>query len=122
MSFSCKSLNQPDETRDFPNGQVSAVDVDGMTVGRGVMQPGWRWSNDLKPVIGTESCEVLHAGYLIAGEMHVEANDGTALDIRTGDVFVIPPGHDAWVVGDEAVVMVEWSGTSKTLFEQATAR
>ena len=122
MSLASKSLNQPDETRTFPNGQASVVDLDGMNVGRGVMQPGWRWSNDVRPMAATESCEVLHAGYLIAGELHVEADDGTVLDIRTGDVFVIPPGHDAWVVGEEAVVMVEWSGNSKTLFEQVTAR
>jgi hypothetical protein len=121
MSLARKSLNQSDETRTFPNGQGSVVTLEGMTIGRGVMQPGWRWSNDIKPMAGTDSCEVLHTGYLIAGELHVEANDGTALDIRTGDVFVIAPGHDAWVVGEETVVMVEWSGSSKAMFEQVPA-
>ena len=110
MTLQAKSLDAPDESHSFPNGQVALVDVGGMIVGRGVMQPGWRWSKDVKPIAGTESCEIPHTGYVIGGRVHVRMDDGTEGEYGPGDVFVIPPGHDGWVVGDEPYVVVEWSG------------
>jgi len=76
---------------------------------RGVFEPGWRWSQDVAPIAGTASCQVRHLGYLISGRMHVALDDGTAVDLSPGDIFDLPPGHDAWVIGDEVCVMVDVS-------------
>jgi quercetin dioxygenase-like cupin family protein len=81
-------------------------------VGRAVFQPGWRWSNDVKPVAGTDSCEAAHTGYIISGQMHVTMDDGAEGDLGPGDAFVISPGHDAWIVGDEPCVALDWSAAS----------
>jgi hypothetical protein len=112
MSLETKNLlDTPDEARSFPNGEMTIVQLDGVVVARGVMQPGWKWSNDVKPLTGTDSCEVPHTGYVVSGRVHVRMNDGTDAEFGAGDVFVIPPGHDGWVVGDEPYVAVEWSGS-----------
>jgi hypothetical protein len=103
-------LDTPDEARSFPNGEMTVVELDGLTVGRGVMQPGWRWSTDVKPIAGTDSCEIPHTGYVISGRVHVRMDDGTEAEYGPGDVMVIPPGHDGWVVGDEPYVALEWAG------------
>jgi ethanolamine utilization protein EutQ (cupin superfamily) len=115
MSVSVKSLGRPDEVREFPNGKGEIVDLDGMVVGRGSLQAGWRWSNDLKPLAGTSSCEVAHTGVVLSGQLHVEMDDGAVTDLSEGDVYVIPSGHDAWVVGDVACVMVDWSGNFQAM-------
>ena len=82
------------------------------TVGRAVFEPGWRWSNDVKPLVGTTSCQVAHTGYVLSGHMHVVMDDGSEGDAGPGDALVISPGHDAWIVGDEACVMLDWSGSA----------
>jgi hypothetical protein len=109
-----KNLNTPDETLQMPGGLGvgAVVAVGGMTVTRAVAEPGWRWSEVLKPVAGTVSCQVPHTGVLLAGHLHVEMDDGTTADLTEGDVYVIPPGHDAWVVGDEQVRMLDWSAAN----------
>ena len=110
MPATAKSLKRPDDTRTFPNGSAVIIDVDGMIVGRGVLQPGWRWSNDVKPIAGTVSCEIPHAGCVLGGQLHVEMDDGSAVDLTEGDIYVISAGHDAWVVGSDPCVSLEWSG------------
>lgn len=114
-----KSLDAPEETRPFAdNGKVDVVTVGGVTVGRGVAEPGWRWSEHVKPLAATDSCQAAHTGYIISGRMKVVMDDGTEGDAGPGDAFVIPPGHDAWVVGDETCVFLDFSGME----EYATGR
>jgi quercetin dioxygenase-like cupin family protein len=105
-----KSLDQPDETRPVDKGKVQIVELDGATVMRTTFEPGWRWSESVKPKVGTESCEVHHVGYVISGRMHVRMDDGQELEVGPGDVLQIPPGHDAWIVGDEPYVGLDFKG------------
>lgn len=105
-----KNLGSPDETRTFDNGKVELVKIAGGTVGRQVFQPGWRWSKNVKPVAKTERCQAAHFQYTISGRLHVAMEDGTEFEIGPGEVASIPPGHDAWVVGNEPMVAVDWSG------------
>ncbi|HLZ70713.1 MAG TPA: cupin domain-containing protein [Dehalococcoidia bacterium] len=111
MTVTVKNIERPDELRKMPNGtgEGALVTVGDMIVVRGELQPGWRWSNDLRPIVGTTSCEFPHTGILLAGRLHVEMNDGSAHDLEAGDVYIIPAGHDAWVVGDEPVRSIDWS-------------
>lgn len=109
-----KSLAAPDLVRTFPFGHVDIVNLDETSVARFSWEPGWRWSKDVQPVVQTTSCQNRHVGYVISGALHVAMDDGTALEIRAGDAFEIPPGHDAWVVGDEVWDTVEF--TSAALF------
>ena len=104
-----KGLDKPDDTRAFPNGIAEVVRVGSTTVGRAKLEPGWRWSNDVKPIAGTDSCMILHKGYCVSGRIHVVMNDGTEADVGPGDAYHIEPGHDAWVVGDEDYVAVDFS-------------
>ena len=104
-----KSLDKPDETREFPKGSAAMVSIGSTMIGRARMEPGWRWSNDLKPIVGTEKCMILHKGYCISGAMIIQTGDGTEMQIGAGDGYVIEPGHDAWVVGDEPYVAVDFS-------------
>ncbi len=107
-----KNLSAPDETRTFPNGRVELISIGGGTVGRLTLEPGWRWSQHVKPVAGTEWCEAPHFQYQVSGRLHVVRQDGTEFDLGPGDVSVLPSGHDAWVVGEEPVVLVDWHGAS----------
>jgi class 3 adenylate cyclase len=109
-AFQRKNLDAPDEVRTFPYGTGNLVQVGSLTIGRGILEPGWRWSTSLRPIQGTSSCQVHHLEVLLAGRFHVEMDDGTAADFGPGDVFDVPAGHDAWVVGDEPVVMVDVYG------------
>ena len=104
-----KSLSSPDETRTFENGKAEVVTLGDFSASRLVFEPGWRWSENVKPIAGTESCQVLHTGYEVSGRLHVRMDDGTEEEFGPGDAYVIPPGHDAWVVGDEPVVSVDMS-------------
>jgi hypothetical protein len=107
-----KSLDHPDETRPFPHGQAEIVSVAGGEIGRFTLRPGWRWSVDVKPLAGTASCEAAHFQYHVSGTLAVQMDDGTEFVARAGDVTSLPPGHDAWVVGDEPVVIVDWQGAA----------
>ena len=100
-----RSLDDPEETMAFPNGRVNIVTVGGIPFDRAVFQPGWKWSNDVKPLAGTDSCEFPHRLIVTEGSLHVRMDDGTELEIGPGDAAVIPPGHDAWVSSDVACVM-----------------
>lgn len=103
-----KSFDSPDETREFEaNGRVELVSVDGHEIGKAIFEPGWRWSEHVKPIAETESCEFGHLGYVLSGRMRVTMDDGTEGEIGPGDVFAIAPGHDAEVVGDEPCVTID---------------
>ena len=101
-----------DESREFPKGKLEMATVGGTTVGRATFQPGWRWSESVKPAAGTDSCQTHHFGYCISGHMHVVMDDGQELDVGPGDALEIPPGHDAWVVGDDAYVGIDITGAA----------
>lgn len=102
------SIDAPQETRPFKgHGHMDVVTIDNFTLGRGVFEPGWRWSNDVKPIAGTESCQTRHTGLCLSGQMTVRLDDGRELTIAPGDVVVIEPGHDAWTVGDESCVLLD---------------
>jgi hypothetical protein len=104
-----RSFDAPDEVRKFEgNGQALVVDVAGQTVGRGTFEPGWKWSVNVKPIAGTDSCQVSHLGYVLSGRMRVFMDDGSQTDIGPGEVVAIPPGHDAEVLGDEPCEMVDF--------------
>lgn len=112
MTLQSRNLDTPDEIRKFANGEFGVVTLPGTIVGRAVFQPGWRWSNDVKPMAGTESCEAAHTGYIISGQMHVMMDDGAEADFGPGDAFVISAGHDAWIVSDEPCVALDWSAAA----------
>ena len=105
-----KDLSSPDETRTFGHGKVELIEIGGGTIGRLTLEPGWRWSQDVKPIAGTEWCEAPHFQYQVSGRLHVKMEDGMEFDLGPGDVSVLPSGHDAWVVGDDPVVLVDWFG------------
>jgi hypothetical protein len=107
-----KSFVSPDETRAFPNGHVDILEVGDGQVGRLVFEPGWRWSTDVKPIAGTGSCEAPHFQYHVSGRLAIRMDDGTEFVAGPGDITVLPSGHDAWVVGDEPVVTVDWFGAT----------
>lgn len=110
-----KHMDAPDETRAPDKTTLAVVQLGAATVARLTLQPGWRWSECIKPVVGTSSCQAPHLGYLVSGRMHVVADDGTEVDLSPGDAYRIAPGHDAWVVGDETVVGLEFeSKTAET--------
>ncbi|HET9901626.1 MAG TPA: cupin domain-containing protein [Actinomycetes bacterium] len=107
-----RSFQQPDETRAFPRGRAEIVRVGGAELGRLTFEPGWRWSEHVKPIAGTASCEAPHFQYHVSGQLAIRMDDGTELVARPGDITSLPSGHDAWVVGDEPVVVVDWYGAS----------
>ena len=107
-----KNFAAPDETRIFENGRVDLVSIGGSEIGRLTLEPGWRWSKDVKPIVGTDLCEAPHFQYQVSGILHVFMADGTEFDSHAGDVSALPQGHDAWVVGTEPVVLVDWWGAS----------
>jgi len=107
-----KSFSDADEVREFPNGQADILRIGGGEVGRMVFQPGWRWSNDVKPIAGTDECEAPHFQYHVSGQIAIRMNDGTEFIAKAGDITSLPSGHDAWVVGDEPAVSIDWYGAS----------
>ncbi|MEV6278509.1 cupin domain-containing protein [Nocardia sp. NPDC051832] len=107
-----RTFDAPEETRPFEEGKgrLDLVNLEGGPVGRAVFEPGWRWSEHVKPIAQTDSCQATHAGYCLAGRMVVVMDDGEQQEFGAGDFMIAPPGHDAWVVGDEACVMLDWQG------------
>jgi uncharacterized cupin superfamily protein len=104
-----KSFDSPDETRPFEgNGKADVVNVAGKTIGKGTFEPGWRWSENVKPIAQTDSCQVSHLGYVLSGRMKVFMDEGSEAEVGPNQVFAIPPGHDAEVIGDEPCVMVDF--------------
>jgi uncharacterized cupin superfamily protein len=104
-----KNFDSPDELREYEGkGQAKVVNVAGQVVGRGTFEPGWKWSENVKPIAGTDSCQVSHLGYVLSGRMRVYMDDGSEAEVGPGDVVAIPRGHDAEVVGDEACEMIDF--------------
>lgn len=106
------SFAQPSETRAFPKGRVEIVRIGDTEIGRLILEPGWRWSNDVRPIAGTDSCEAPHFQYHVEGHLAIRMDDGTEFVAGPGDVTSLPSGHDAWVVGDEPVVVIDWFAAS----------
>jgi len=102
-----KSFNKPDSTMNPPKTKGEVVQVGGVTLARNTFEPGWKWSNDIKPTAGTDTCQLHHLFYVISGQLKIVFTDGTEIEAGPGDVVDIPPGHDAWVIGDEAVVGID---------------
>ncbi|HWI22562.1 MAG TPA: cupin domain-containing protein [Baekduia sp.] len=110
-SLQSKRFDSPDEVRPFQgHGHVDLVEMNTGSVGRGTFEPGWRWSTDVKPLAGTDSCQVDHVGYVVSGRMKVVMDDGDEREVGPGDVFHMPPGHDAWTLGDDACVLLDFGG------------
>lgn len=107
-----KSFGSPDETRGFSHGSLDLLKIGGAEIGRLTLEPGWRWSEHVKPVAGTELCEAPHFQYHVSGTLQIVMADGSEFAAGPGDVTALPQGHDAWVVGDEPVVVVDWYGAS----------
>jgi quercetin dioxygenase-like cupin family protein len=107
-----KSFDSPDETRPFEadKGKLQVINTGGGAVGRATFEPGWRWSEHIKPIAGTESCQAAHTGYFVSGRMKVVMDDGEEAEYGPGDFAYMAPGHDAWVVGDEPCVVIDWQG------------
>lgn len=108
-----KNLDSPDETRDLSGmGMVQIVKIGETVVSRSTFKPGWRWSEHVKPIVGGDSCQVLHHSFVVSGRLAVLSNDGSQEEYGANDVWVIQPGHDAWVVGDEPVVALDFAPTA----------
>lgn len=107
-----KAFNASDETRTFEKGKVDLINIGGGVVGRLTLEPGWRWSLHVKPVAKTEWCEAPHFQYHLTGRIGIKMQDGTEMEVGPGEVTALPQGHDAWVVGNEPVVLIDWYGAS----------
>jgi hypothetical protein len=105
-----KSFGKPDEVREFPKGRLELIKIGGAIVGKAVLEPGWRWATSVQPIAKTKSCEAPHFQYHVSGVLRVRMDDGSEFDCLPGDVSLLPSGHDAWVVGDEPVVIVDFQG------------
>lgn len=105
-----KNFATPYEVREFPNGKVELLMIGGALVGKATFLPGWRWSTSVQPLVHTRSCEAPHFQYHVSGKLHVVMDDGSEFDCGPGDVSLLPIGHDAWVVGDEPAVVVDFQG------------
>ena len=105
-----KGFDNPDEIRTFEKGRLELINIGGRMIGRGIFEPGWKWSDHVKPLVKTKSCEAPHFQYQISGTMKVVMDDGTEKETKAGEISWLPPGHDAWVVGNEPVVVVDFQG------------
>ena len=108
-----KDFATPDDVHTMPKARFETVGMGDVTVGHCSFEPGWRWSADMAPMVGTGSCQMRHFGYTISGAMHIVMDDGATLDLGPNAVFEVPPGHDKWVLGDEPWVCIEWGGTAR---------
>jgi hypothetical protein len=105
-----KNFKAPDQVREFPKGRLELINIGGATIGRAVFEPGWRWATSVQPIAKTKSCEAPHFQYHVSGVMRIKMDDGTEFDCKPGDVSLLPSGHDAWVIGDEPAVVVDFQG------------
>ena len=105
-----RRFDDADERREFEDGFVELISIGGVTFGRETLRPGWRWSEHVRPLAGTERCEFHHVGYQVSGRLVVEDRDGVRLEVQPGDIFDTPPGHDSWVVGDDPSVSIDFQG------------
>ncbi|MEV6393809.1 cupin domain-containing protein [Streptomyces sp. NPDC051907] len=107
-----RNFDKADVTRTFEDGKgrLDLLSTEQGPVGRAVFEPGWQWTKHVKPIAGTATCLASHVGYVVSGRMKVVMNDGEADELSAGDFFTVQPGHDAWVVGDETCVILDWVG------------
>lgn len=105
-----KNFGVPDEVRNFPHGKLELVNVGGAIIGRAILEPGWKWSESVQPLVHTKSCEAPHFQYHLSGRLKVVMDDGTQMECKPGDVSLLPEGHDAWVIGDEPAIIVDFQG------------
>jgi class 3 adenylate cyclase len=105
-----KNFATPDDVVEFPRVRTRIVELGDLTVGELVNEPGWRWSEHVRPTVGGEWCQARHVGYIISGRLGIDFMDGTSISFGPGDVFDIPPGHDGYTIGDERCVQIEWMG------------
>ncbi len=105
-----KSFGNPDEVRNFPKGKLELINIGGKVIGRATFEPGWKWSESVKPIAKTGSCMAPHFQYQVSGKMKIIMDDGTEIESNAGDVTLLPEGHDAWVVGNQPVVLVDFQG------------
>jgi class 3 adenylate cyclase len=114
-----RTFRNPDESRVFEKGRVDIVTLGDVTIARTIAEPGWRWSQHIRPVAGTTSCQLHHLGFVVRGRIRVQMDDGTAQEMGPEDIYDIPPGHDAWVVGGEAAEIFDWAGGMGTFAKPA---
>jgi class 3 adenylate cyclase len=114
-----KSFRNPDERRIFEKGRTDIITVGDITLGRTICEPGWRWSEHIRPLAGTASCQLHHLGLMVAGRMRIQLDDGTTSEFGPEDVYDIPPGHDSWVDGDETMVTFDFAGGMTTFGKPA---
>ncbi|MEI8409524.1 MULTISPECIES: cupin domain-containing protein [unclassified Kribbella] len=119
MAVFTKTFDEPDEQRTPDKTKVDVVKLPGASVARITFQPGWRWSECIRPVVGGESCQVRHVGTLLSGEMQVVHDDGGKANLTPGIAYIIEPGHDAWVVGDEPAVGLEFESHSAEIYAKS---
>lgn len=105
-----KHFGKPDEVREFPRGRVELINIGGATIGRAIFEPGWRWASSVQPLAKTKSCEAPHFQYHVSGTLRILMDDGSEFDCKPGDVSLLPSGHDAWVVGNEPAIVVDFQG------------
>ena len=105
-----KNFGKPDEIREFPKGRVELINIGGATIGRAIFEPGWRWATSVQPLANTKSCEAPHFQYHVSGVLRIKMDDGAEFDCRPGDVSLLPSGHDAWTVGNEPAIVVDFQG------------
>lgn len=109
MTLEIKDLQNPDEVRHLPKTKIEVVKVGSYTVMRLALQPGWKWSECVKPTAGTESCQAPHLNYIVSGKLKIQMNNGEEVEIGSGEVANIPPGHDAWVLGNEPCIAIDFT-------------
>jgi quercetin dioxygenase-like cupin family protein len=114
-----KRFDHPDEVRTFPKGRYEVVHIGGLTIGRATYEPGWKWSEHVGPSVGRTSCNVEHVGIVVSGRATAAMDDGTVYEMKAGDVFYIPPGHDSWVLGDEPYVSLHVAGATDYALHKA---
>ncbi len=112
-SIEALALAKPDEVRTFDKGKVEIFNLGDAVIGRATFEPGWKWSTCVKPIAKTDYCEASHVGYQLSGTMHIELKNGQSLELKKGDFFSLPAGHDGWVVGDEPVVALDFQGMAE---------
>ena len=115
-----RSFDDADENRTPPKASIAVLTLGSVNAARLTLQPGWSWSECIQPIVGTESCQVRHVGTAISGTLHLKHNDGTEVDVHAGDAYVVEPGHDAWVVGDDAFVSFEFESETAKHYAEAT--
>ena len=104
-----RSLNEPDEVREADKARIEVMSIGGIDLLRITVQPGWRWSESIKPLAGTDTCQIAHVGYCVSGSLHIQMDDGSSAQLSAGEAFTCAAGHDAWVTSDEPAVFLEFS-------------